>query len=105
MPDFNELVADPQMRRELGSISDMTTWRSDHDIARAPDLLGDVAAVEGVMLKRRDAPYVPDPPKGPWWKWKRDPFIIDAVLMYAQRGHGKRLPIRIGSRRKYRTAG
>jgi DNA ligase-1 len=57
------------------------------------------------MLKRRDAPYVPGPPKGPWWKWKRDPFIIDAVLMYAQRGHGKRLPIRIGSRRKYRTAG
>ena len=96
MPDFDELVAD----RELGSISDMTTWRSDHDIARAPDLLGDAAAVEGVMLKRRDAPYVPDPPKGPWWKWKRDPFIIDA-----QRGHGKRLPIRIGTRRKYRTAG
>ena len=42
------------------------------------------------MLKRRDALYVPGRPKGPWWKWKRDPFIIDAVLMYAQRGHGKR---------------
>ena len=50
----------------------------------------DAEAVEGVMLKRRDAPYVPGRPKGPWWKWKRDPFIIDAVLMYAQRGHGKR---------------
>jgi DNA ligase 1 len=50
----------------------------------------DAAAVEGVMLKRRDALYVPGRPKGPWWKWKRDPFIIDAVLMYAQRGHGKR---------------
>jgi DNA ligase 1 len=50
----------------------------------------DAAAVEGVMLKRRDAPYLPGRPKGPWWKWKRDPLIIDAVLMYAQRGHGKR---------------
>ncbi|HEY7845688.1 MAG TPA: ATP-dependent DNA ligase, partial [Bradyrhizobium sp.] len=47
-------------------------------------------AVEGVMLKRRDAPYLPGRPKGQWWKWKRDPHIIDAVLMYAQRGHGKR---------------
>ncbi len=34
--------------------------------------------------------YLPGRPKGPWWKWKRDPMIIDAVLMYAQRGHGKR---------------
>jgi DNA ligase 1 len=50
----------------------------------------DAGAVEGVMLKRRDAIYVPGRPKGLWWKWKRDPFTVDAVLMYAQRGHGKR---------------
>ena len=50
----------------------------------------DAAAVEGVMLKARLALYLPGRPKGLWWKWKRDPFIIDAVLMYAQRGHGKR---------------
>ncbi|MDI1266455.1 MAG: cisplatin damage response ATP-dependent DNA ligase [bacterium] len=50
----------------------------------------DAEAIEGVMLKRRDAPYLPGRPKGQWWKWKRDPHIIDAVLMYAQRGHGKR---------------
>jgi DNA ligase 1 len=50
----------------------------------------DAEAVEGVMLKRRDAPYLPGRPKGQWWKWKRDPHLIDAVLMYAQRGHGKR---------------
>jgi len=48
------------------------------------------AVIEGVMLKRRDAPYLPGRPKGPWWKWKREPNRIDAVLMYAQRGHGKR---------------
>jgi DNA ligase 1 len=50
----------------------------------------DAEAVEGVMLKRRDARYLPGRPKGQWWKWKRDPHVIDAVLMYAQRGHGKR---------------
>jgi len=50
----------------------------------------DAAAVEGVMLKARLALYLPGRPKGLWWKWKRDPFITDAVLMYAQRGHGKR---------------
>ena len=50
----------------------------------------DAAAVEGVMLKRRDSSYLPGRPKGPWWKWKRDPHVVDAVLMYAQRGHGKR---------------
>ena len=46
--------------------------------------------IEGLMLKRRDSLYVAGRPKGPWFKWKRDPFNIDAVLMYAQRGHGKR---------------
>jgi DNA ligase 1 len=50
----------------------------------------DAAAVESLMLKAREALYLPGRPKGLWWKWKRDPFIIDAVLMYAQRGHGKR---------------
>ncbi len=48
------------------------------------------ASIEGLMLKRGDSPYVPGRPKGLWWKWKRDPLTIDAVVMYAQRGHGKR---------------
>lgn len=48
------------------------------------------AHAEGVMLKRWDSAYHPGRPKGPWFKWKRDPFLVDAVLMYAQRGHGKR---------------
>jgi DNA ligase-1 len=46
--------------------------------------------IEGVMLKRHDSPYLPGRPKGPWFKWKRDPFTVDAVIVYAQRGHGKR---------------
>ena len=45
---------------------------------------------EGLMLKRRDSVYVPGRPKGPWFKWKREPLIADCVVMYAQRGHGKR---------------
>jgi len=48
------------------------------------------AVIEGVMLKRSDSVYEAGRPRGPWFKWKRDPHIIDAVLMYAQRGHGKR---------------
>ncbi|MEC5325190.1 cisplatin damage response ATP-dependent DNA ligase [Aurantimonas sp. A3-2-R12] len=46
--------------------------------------------IEGLMLKRWDSTYVPGRPKGPWFKWKQDPHLVDAVLMYAQRGHGKR---------------
>lgn len=46
--------------------------------------------IEGLMLKRWDSVYEIGRPKGRWFKWKRDPFVIDAVLMYAQRGHGRR---------------
>ncbi len=71
----------------FASWEELAAARADPATAGAGD---DADAVEGVMLKRRDAPYVPGRPKGQWWKWKRDPHIIDAVLMYAQRGHGKR---------------
>jgi ATP-dependent DNA ligase len=80
-------------RIELSPLVAFSTW---DDLAAArgnPAAAGagaDAEAVEGIMLKRRDAPYLPGRPRGPWWKWKRDPFIIDTVLMYAQRGHGKR---------------
>jgi DNA ligase-1 len=46
--------------------------------------------IEGLMLKRRDSPYIAGRPKGHWYKWKRAPLTLDAVLMYAQRGSGKR---------------
>jgi ATP-dependent DNA ligase len=65
----------------------LTAARADPAAAGAGP---DAEAVEGIMLKRRDSAYMPGRPKGPWWKWKRDPLIVDAVLMYAQRGHGKR---------------
>ena len=64
-----------------------------------PEALADLrlgaraASIEGLMLKRGDSPYLAGRPKGPWWKWKRAPLSIDAVLMYAQRGHGRRSSI------------
>ena len=45
---------------------------------------------EGLMLKKLDSPYRVGRPRGDWWKWKINPYTIDAVLIYAQRGHGKR---------------
>ena len=45
---------------------------------------------EGLMLKRRDSPYRVGRPRGDWWKWKIEPYTVDAVLIYAQRGHGRR---------------
>ena len=71
----------------LASWDELTAARADPASAGAGD---DAEAVEGIMLKRRNALYMPGRPKGLWWKWKRDPHVIDAVLMYAQRGSGKR---------------
>jgi DNA ligase 1 len=45
---------------------------------------------EGLMLKRLDTPYGVGRRKGPWWKWKTQPYTVDAVMMYAQAGHGRR---------------
>ncbi len=80
-------------RIDLSPLVSFASWAELAAARKNPAAAGagaDAAAVEGVMLKRREAPYLPGRPKGPWWKWKRDPFTIDAVLMYAQRGHGKR---------------
>jgi len=91
LENFVAKLADPRV--DLSSLVAFKTWNELIAGRKNPAAAGagdDAAAVEGLMLKRRDAPYLPGRPKGPWWKWKRDPFIIDAVLMYAQRGHGKR---------------
>ncbi|MCX7357917.1 MAG: cisplatin damage response ATP-dependent DNA ligase [Alphaproteobacteria bacterium] len=78
---------------DLSELIQFDTW-DDLSAARADPSHGgagiDAEAVEGVMIKRRDAPYLAGRPKGYWFKWKRDPMVIDAVLMYAQRGSGKR---------------
>jgi DNA ligase-1 len=80
-------------RIDLSPLVAFDTWDALAAARAEPATAGadlDADAIEGIMLKRRDSIYVGGRPKGPWWKWKRDPFNIDAVLMYAQRGHGKR---------------
>ena len=78
-------------RVDLSPLVRFATWDDLIAARQTPAAAGaDADAVEGIMLKRRDAPYVPGRARCPWWKWKRDPFIVDAVLIYAQRGHGKR---------------
>ncbi|MGZ8407820.1 MAG: cisplatin damage response ATP-dependent DNA ligase [Caulobacteraceae bacterium] len=73
-------------------LSPMQPFKDWDELAalRANPPEGDPALAEGLMLKRWDSLYEAGRPKGPWFKWKRDPHLIDAVLMYAQRGHGKR---------------
>ena len=73
-------------RFDLSSLipaQDFTTLADSREKARD-------AAIEGIMLKKRDSPYVAGRRSGLWYKWKRDPLLIDCVLMYAQRGSGKR---------------
>ena len=76
-------------RIDLSPMQPFASW-AELAILRADPPAGDPQVAEGLMLKRWDSIYEAGRPKGPWFKWKRDPFLIDAVLMYAQRGHGKR---------------
>lgn len=71
------------------AVSPRVTARSWQDAAALRD--GSRArGVEGLMLKRLSAPYQHGRKRGDWWKWKLDPLTIDAVLIYAQAGHGRR---------------
>lgn len=78
-----------RVRPERMDLSPLITFGSMEELAeiRAG---ARAASIEGLMLKRGDSIYSPGRIKGPWWKWKRNPLSVDAVLMYAQRGHGKR---------------
>jgi DNA ligase-1 len=83
-------VAQEASRRiDLSPMQPFVSW-AELAALRADPPAGDPKMAEGLMLKRWDSIYEAGRPKGPWFKWKRDPFLIDAVLMYAQRGHGKR---------------
>ncbi len=79
-------AANPDPRFELSGLVAFSAW---DELARlratAPE-----RAVEGLMLKRGEGAYLAGRPKGEWFKWKRDPRTVDTVLVYAQRGHGKR---------------
>jgi DNA ligase-1 len=73
-------------RFDLSPLVPVTTWADMQTLRGTPPS----PAVEGLMLKRWDSSYLPGRVRGEWFKWKRDPHLVDAVLMYAQRGHGKR---------------
>jgi DNA ligase 1 len=76
----------PHPRLDLSPLVAFSSWdelRALRDGARA-------RGIEGLMLKRGDSAYAAGRPKGPWFKWKRGALTVDTVLMYAQRGHGKR---------------
>uniref|UniRef100_A4XUD9 DNA ligase (ATP) n=1 Tax=Ectopseudomonas mendocina (strain ymp) TaxID=399739 RepID=A4XUD9_ECTM1 len=72
-------------------LSPQLTGRDWQDFARQREASRELG-VEGMMLKRRDSLYGVGRTRdlGLWWKWKIDPFSVDAVLIYAQRGHGRR---------------
>ncbi len=73
-------------RFDLSALIDAASFEELEDIrSGARD-----ASIEGVMLKRRDSPYIAGRRAGLWYKWKRDPLTADCVLMYAARGSGKR---------------
>jgi DNA ligase-1 len=76
-------------RIDLSPLQAFSSWQELAALRASPPE-GDARLSEGLMLKRWDSLYEAGRPKGPWFKWKRDPHLIDAVLMYAQRGHGKR---------------
>jgi DNA ligase 1 len=76
----------PRTALDLSPLVPFSSWdelRELRDAARG-------RGIEGLMLKRADSLYVAGRAKGPWFKWKRGALTLDTVLMYAQRGHGKR---------------
>jgi DNA ligase-1 len=83
------IAASGSDRLDLSPLQPFDTWDALAGL-RADPPPGDPRCAEGLMLKRWDSPYLAGRPRGPWFKWKRDPKLVDAVLMYAQRGHGKR---------------
>ncbi|MGI8813546.1 MAG: ATP-dependent DNA ligase [Pyrinomonadaceae bacterium] len=87
---LEELIASlPPPAREIFRVTESVTaadWAAMATTREQSRVLG----VEGFMLKRRDSPYRTGRHRGDWWKWKIDPLSIDAVLIYAQKGTGKR---------------
>ena len=79
----------PRLPDEHFDLSDVVSARDFDHLAEIRAGTRD-EAIEGLMLKRRDSPYVAGRRAGLWYKWKRDPLLVDCVLMYAQRGSGKR---------------
>jgi DNA ligase 1 len=70
----------------LSPIINFTTWEELANLREQSRNMGS----EGIMLKRKNSSYQVGRKRGDWWKWKIDPLVIDAVMIYAQKGHGRR---------------
>ncbi|HEY8963413.1 MAG TPA: cisplatin damage response ATP-dependent DNA ligase [Alphaproteobacteria bacterium] len=81
------IARNPQTHMDISPIIPFLSW---DELGAIRNKGAEEKGHEGVMIKHRDSPYVPGRPVGLWYKWKRDPRLVDAILMYAQRGHGKR---------------
>jgi DNA ligase-1 len=83
-----ELVggANAESRILLSPVAEAKSW---DDIRAAKERARELGS-EGLMLKRADSPYGVGRRKGGWWKWKLEPYTVDAVMVYAQPGHGRR---------------
>ena len=75
----------PSRRLALSPVVARATWETCAAARRSREL-----GTEGLMLKRLDSGYGVGRPRGVWWKWKVEPYTLDAVLIYAQKGSGKR---------------
>ncbi|MES2905507.1 MAG: cisplatin damage response ATP-dependent DNA ligase [Pseudomonadota bacterium] len=84
------LKKNPHPRFDISSLVPFSSLGELADVQRELRNRPELQQTEGFMLKRKTSPYLQGRIKGNWWKWKRDPLNVDVVLMYAQRGHGKR---------------
>jgi len=85
---LEKMVADIE-DNEILRISEKISFSEWKTVAEERDLSREHIS-EGLMLKRLDSPYRIGRKKGDWWKWKLDPLTIDAVMLYAQKGSGRR---------------
>ncbi|MCC7126143.1 MAG: ATP-dependent DNA ligase [Acidobacteria bacterium] len=86
LPLDDEAPRQDEALLQVSALVDAESWPALAAVRRESRVLG----VEGLMLKRRDSPYGVGRKRGDWWKWKIEPHTIDAVLIYAQPGSGKR---------------
>ena len=81
------LARNPNPRLDISEELTFTSWEELEQIRIQG---AEEHGHEGLMIKRKDSIYQQGRPKGLWYKWKRNALLVDAVMMYAQRGHGKR---------------
>jgi DNA ligase-1 len=87
-----EIIYDHSTEHDVFKISPMLQFETWADLQQIHTRARDFAA-EGFMLKRKNAPYLTGRKKGDWWKWKTDPLSVDAVMIYAMKGHGRRAEV------------